>query len=308
MAERKLTIFGHVLAWSTLLAIVLLLLPRLSIDKLVWIAAGTPMMLGILGAKSSTDPEWTARHKSLIVEAFAGFGILGLVASWVCFVTASKETAEANQRLATSVAVLSQTANDSKRLAEETGRMQRLNTELQERLLESSKTIARLAKTGISTATGGDSFAYVHLLAPRWGIDAAFLQLFHRGQYPLYDVTMHIYDEVPREGEATPRTAFSRIEHFQTIVPGAVGLLDPNTSGLMEAGSGFSFANQERIHFDVSFQARNGSWYQGLSSRRVNGTWLTATRVFKRIGKKDLLILEIVDPGFPKNAAGQVLW
>lgn len=87
---------------------------------------------------------------------------------------------------------LSSTLDGISLATQETTRIQALNTQLQERLLEQSGTIATLAKDAIKTTTGGESYCYMSFFD--YMTPECFPVVYAVGAYPLYDLSARIVD------------------------------------------------------------------------------------------------------------------
>jgi hypothetical protein len=159
--------------------------------------------------------------------------------------------------------------------------------------------------------TGGDSFAFVelHMQEPlRTGENVGLLQLFHRGKNPLLDLSLVIYDAA--YGDNRKRTSFSLKRDFGTLLPRTGGFLTPESQTLQEAASPRVILNEDYIRFEAHFAARNGTWRQPLTARRVSGQWLTTTAVVKsgNYTGGDVILWEHTDDGFPREAGGEIKW
>jgi hypothetical protein len=89
---------------------------------------------------------------------------------------------------------LSSSVDSLGRAAGEISRVQGLNTQLQQRLLEQSQNITSLAEENISQVTGRGTFSYF-VVAPNLGAGDPItfpLQVFVRGKYPMREVSSSI--------------------------------------------------------------------------------------------------------------------
>jgi len=174
-------------------------------------------------------------------------------------------------------------------------------------LAAKSEEIARLTKESLDAVTGGDSFCWITLadLGDQGG-PAVFIS--SKGKHSVYDVTVQIanmrhFQDLktgsPPPPGITPAQILARYTTFRagTVSPYAGSIL-----GRLPALSG------DREVFNVHYFARNGSWSQRLVMQRIAGGWRTAMRVFKGERPTDPVLVESIDPGFPRNAAGQVDW
>lgn len=211
---------------------------------------------------------------------------------------------------------LAQTAakNESKRLddtiraiknmSEEAVRIGTLNTQLESQLLEHSKAITDLSKQAISTATGGDSFCYLHVQPTESGTEWV-PSFFHSGKYPIYGVQTRVVDlekfrEILKEHQ---RLTFR--DASETLIN--VGDMTVGTS-LPMWNIRIPWSDAPAHAFNVFFSGRNGLWDQQIRLRKINGQWVRATIVQKRTGKKSEILFSQIDQSFPRNAKGQVNW
>jgi hypothetical protein len=98
--------------------------------------------------------------------------------------------------------------------------------------------------------------------------------IIHQGQYPLYDVDV-TFAEIPRKAfEISGENITRRVGNM------VAGLPSMTIIRLPHHGKDFDF------DFNIYFIARNGSWRQVLSMRRVGDGWATATIVMR--GKQEL--------------------
>jgi len=110
----------------------------------------------------------------------------------------TRETAEAQRQAAEANAKLASSIENLNKGAQEISRVQALNTELQQKLLESSgqiyeqgKTISGLSRQAIETTTGGKSFCYMSLTEDP-DYRARPPVFLHIGKNSLYEVQARI--------------------------------------------------------------------------------------------------------------------
>lgn len=292
--QKRFTRFGLAILWALVFILCLWLLPRVSAFTLTIVVGLTQVMLTVLGAKAGTSPGWSARHQNLVVWLFAAVGTVGFVATIFAARASSKETAESSSKLAVALTQIADTARESKGLAVEAARIQRLNSDLQERLLALSHENGELARAGILSVTGGDSFAYVLL---SFMGDSLVPVVIHSGKYPLYDVYVRITDTTDAVSLNDPWKLLREERQLGNLASGAV-------YGLGESGY---IPNDEktRISLNIFFRARNGFWRQNIRMLKLGEKWVTASQVTWDDGR---LIAQRIDPTFPKNSAGRVDW
>ena len=176
-----------------------------------------------------------------------------------------------------------------------------LQSAANDKILEQAETIVSQATRIEQLITGGDGFAYI-ALSPTTNPNQLLIIAINHGEFPLYDV-------------------FARIADVTNVRPNMTGpelmaLPDQNIEiGNMVGGAGvrttsyvtFS-ANETVRNFNIFFNGRNGFWTQLERCRKINGNWVTATRVFRR-GANDETeeLFESIREGYPTQN-GQVDW
>jgi len=152
----------------------------------IWLGVVTVFM-AVLGGIVSAHAPTRLWHKILYVGAF----VLAGAASVCLVIRISNENAAANTGLKNALDKLGETTTNI-------ATMTALNTQLQERLLNQSDTIASLSKQNIATVTGADSFCFLG-----FNRSQGFLVFVHIGQFPLYGVIARI-TELDQNGKSRP--------------------------------------------------------------------------------------------------------
>jgi len=152
-----------------------------------------------------------------------------------------------------------------------------------------SDEIAELNRKIADWVTGGDSFCRISVGVGDGESDTVELRLLNEGEYPLYEVSMTIFDWDRR---ATIETTFS--------IPNPL----PRRSNLplrtLEVP-----AELEQNAYTIMIQARNGVVEQRVGLARVNGAWSFATRVYKGFQRPEAEVLyENVPEEFPDPPRG----
>lgn len=86
-----------------------------------------------------------------------------------------------------------------------------------------------------------------------------------------------------------------------------IGTFSPNTSQMLGR---IDLGNSNAHNYVVSIAARNGLSSQTTLLRRVNSVWTEATKI-TRLNlneNKTEIIYERIDPEYPKNVKGEVVW
>jgi hypothetical protein len=275
------------------------LMGALTVDTLFSVNAGCQFALILVGVIVAVRPNAAVEHPWRVIAAFVLLGGIGMVAALRQQQISAQETAEAQRQAAEAGAKLSNNVeNLNKGAAEmakaqaEIARVQTLNTELQQRLLDSSgeilsqgKVISNLSQQAIDTTTGGGSFCYMSLTGDPNGkvMTPVFL---HIGKHPLYDIRVRIVDfqrfDALQAGVQRPLTLD---EFFATDTNLSLGDLPLQSSWVeFDRTIPFNTASSNRQDYRIFFNARNGYWSQDLSWEKVDGKWIMSTRVFRDVG------------------------
>ena len=226
------------------------------------------------------------------VAYVAGFLVMAAIA--IVFVIRVSNEAES------SAAKLGGKIGELQTATAETARLQRLNNQVEAQLLQLANTNTSLARKGIATVTGGDSYCYMDFIYQFGGHTPVFL---HSGKYPIYDLSARIVD----------LEAMTRHPSLDAIMGNNVEI------GEMQVGRTWSkldwsipFTDEQSQDFNIFFSARNGVWTEKLRLRKVRDHWSNALQVWlsplgtaKPPAKP---ILEKVANDFPRNAQGTIDW
>lgn len=254
-----------------------------------WVSAGVQFLLAFLGIIIALNYKWAAKHRRKIICSFAFLGAIGIYAAIEQSARSATATAKTNAELSTSLENLDKATTENSRL-------QRLNTELQQRIIASNETIADLAQKNIDSVIGGDSFCYMTFASfTSLGGDPIWV---HVGQYPLYEVEARVVDLEDFKEVSTFEDLFASQRTIK------IGRVIPHSA--RKTGPVIPFSNQEQQDFNIFFSARNGFWIQNLKLRRVDGNWVSAIRVMGN--GQSAAIFEKVNPNFPRTPAGTVEW
>lgn len=166
----------------------------LSIDNLFSINAGCQFLLIILGVIVAVKPTAAVEHPWRVIAAFVLLGAIGMFAAVRQQQQSARESAEAQRQLTESNTKLSASLDRLGGQADEITRVQRLNTELQERLLSTTEQTSNQitgadsycvfladfsAPTSQTSASVSDPATYTS-----YSVDAVVY-----GKYPMNDVT-----------------------------------------------------------------------------------------------------------------------
>lgn len=234
------------------------------------LSTATQLALGMLGAVVSVANDWTQRHRTSVLLSFFALTVVGSIASNKSAEQNAAMVAKAQENLNQSLKETNELSKKGVELQQKTAELQQLNTQLQQQLIEQNKTVERLARIGISTATGGDSYAYVSV-----EVNLGLLVLTHQGRYPLSDISIRITD--------LERADISDIWGKTKTVP----MLAPGSSATIG-----SVGDRTSFRSNIFYFSRNGSWSQALRARKVEGRWVSAYRVNRHTadGKGEVLL------------------
>ncbi len=155
-----------------------------------------------------------------------------------------------------------------------------------------SDEIAKLNRTITDWVTGGDSFCHISVGVGDGKSDTVELRLLNGGEYPLYEVSMIIFDWDRKTQITTP-----------IAIPNPLPLRSNLLVGMLELP-----AESDQKAYTIIIQARNGTVEQRIGLARINGAWRFATRVYKGFQRPEAEILyENVPPEFPDPPRGFIL-
>lgn len=145
-----------------------------------------------------------------------------------------------------------------------------------------------------NTVTGGDSYPDIGpVFVAKHGEqgDIRYLHLTHFGKYPLYDLVVIVtdlekLDQLRKRGGPYNMNEYMWRFHIGTIGKGF-------EQKLMEVPN----PKAETMRFNIISFARNGQFNQRCVYKKINGEWVTASRLVK----EGQVVFENVGPKFPKE-------
>jgi len=195
---------------------------------------------------------------------------------------------------------------------------QKINDKSSKLLHDKSNKIEELSQENIklnekitATLTGGDSYCYLLVSRPSKRSNICDLHLISEGEYPIYDVSIRIDDveqlledfHEAREAGVLPYPSIT--ESSAHLMKAAkifqVGNLGPKHSATL---SGLKVRDRNKQSYNIYITARNFSSMQFVKFRRVGNNWKMAE---KRLLNGEL-IKEFVEPDYPREPNGEVLW
>jgi hypothetical protein len=150
--------------------------------------------------------------------------------------------------------------------------------------------------------TGGESFCYVDLVFDR---DSAMLVVINEGEVPLYDISFRMWDPADYGPQSQPSRSIE--DFFEKSINTEVGNLSPKSTRILRR---IALPISDSKKFEVTILARNGPFTERLRLQKVGGSWTRAVRVYSGSMNREesAVILEKIDPGFPRDQSGKVRW
>ena len=222
------------------------------------------------------------------------FVVLGVV--WVLLLRSQIATAEK------SASELKDTLAKLSASQEQLETAQSVNNRLQQQLIVASTAITRLSNETLKTTTGGDSFAVASVVEPLNPSDKPVLVLVHAGKYPLYGLSIRLFDGKLAAAAMKSRGAQEPVP--DTGIQWNVGNLD---LGGVTSAPVSSLDGDASRRFTLFFHARNGDWIEVLVMHRVRERWVQAMKVYKSTYRKgdskphEHDMYTRVDPGYPRE-------
>lgn len=158
-----------------------------------------------------------------------------------------------------------------------------------------SNRILTAERDSLNTFTGGNSFCYIVLFA-----NVNVFIVAQQGKYPVYDVKARIVDLVATQN-------LTMQEHLTLALSGANTIMIGNLAPGSSQPINLPFPLTDKGDYNIFFNStRNGFWTENLKIRKVNGVWMSAFRVLKDSGKRQI---QLMKPTIPKDfPSGQVDW
>lgn len=175
--------------------------------------------------------------------------------------------------------------------------------ELSEKNVNLAKRNAELIKQNKDILTGGDSYVVVLPVNPPAGSNMIKFVIYHRGEYPVYDVFIRILDyskfnkmDIDRELQDVD-DQFLQDELYEKLREKAEIRLDagniiPGTAkiaGLYKI-SAAEFDELIQLYY-VQVIARNGTLYEVIKTAKIDGKWIISYKVFTYLFPNDVEIL-----------------
>jgi hypothetical protein len=154
-----------------------------------------------------------------------------------------------------------------------------------------------------SPITGGGSFAYIVPTFFNPTHNSPMLTLVHRGEYPLYDLTVRILDMATFDKLVRQNNSYS--DKLREEVQSSIGNIAPNQARMLKTVQ----LGSDSLRWNLFFSARNGFFTELLRVQRVGNEWKTALKVTRTpSSSNEQMLLEKIDSGYPLSKDGQVEW
>jgi hypothetical protein len=151
--------------------------------------------------------------------------------------------------------------------------------------------------------TGGGSFAYIVPTFFNPTHNSPMLTLVHRGEYPLYDLTVRIVDMATFDKMVQQNNSYS--DKLREDVQSSISNIAPNQARMLKTIQ----LGSDSLRWNLFFSARNGFFTELLRVRRVGNEWKTALKVIRTPSSShEQMLLEKIDSGYPLSTDGQVEW
>lgn len=173
------------------------------------------------------------------------------------------------------------------------------------RIGQKNEEIAKLSKQIAHSVTGGDSFCYLAFSLPDKGGTKAILAVVHKGNFPLYDVSVRIVDldkfDIHVKGKQKP--TLDNIQKTEQVIN--IGNLSPSHAATLHP---WMLPKSGEARYNIFISARNGFVTELVRLKRINGKWASAYRVEAGPGREPGILYEKIDTDFPRNDDGKVNW
>jgi hypothetical protein len=162
---------------------------------------------------------------------------------------------------------------------------------------------AEINKQIAPSMTGGTSFAYIVPTFFDPTHNSPMLTLVHRGEYPLYDLTVRILDMATFDTMVRQNNSDS--DKLREEVQLTISNIGPDQISLLKTVQ----LDSDPLKWNIFFSARTGFFTELLRVRRVGNEWKTALKVIRTRSRSNVqVLLEKIDSGYPLSKDGQVEW
>jgi hypothetical protein len=170
-------------------------------------------------------------------------------------------------------------------------------------VLKTTQDVSKITKQSLEDATGGDSFVYIDFPQPVFGFEKKV------GTPPLSGVSVLIKHLVPGTANLEHPTSFYELDRItDTLGDFPEGIAGPNDKPLVYFHKGGSLGfkkdvrGEERIWYFLAFATNHRKWYEDVRLQKTGDEkWIHAIRVYKKVGKRDVVLFEDEPKDFPKD-------
>lgn len=175
--------------------------------------------------------------------------------------------------------------------------------EVNKALAAKSEEAARTSREVLHNLTGGDSFCYVTFMRPLGTTRAPLAALIVEGRYPMHEVFLRVVDLARmHERDKSAQLSYEDVQSWDAM-RGSIGTVLP---GYRDLGR-LSWPDRDTHDYNIFIYARNGAFTQNIRYRRVDEKWVIASRLWKG-NRMDQILWKKIDPEYPLDADGQVVW
>ncbi len=158
-------------------------------------------------------------------------------------------------------------------------------------LVERNEELKRLNNFILSSVTGGSSYCLFGI--GNCGKDRCGLSVASKGEFGVFDVNARVVDV---DEFLTQPLSMDNLHLWEKNY--ALGNLAAGDARLIDV---CDLTGRDALRLNIFITARNGSVTQVYRLRKRDGVWKRATRVFRKEGNKEVLLLESVEPGYPSS-------
>lgn len=171
----------------------------------------------------------------------------------------------------------------------------KMETRFKELLNEVEKSTYQM----ICHITGGDSFPYFQIGMLDNKKNTGVLMSIQEGEHPLYDVNARIVD-LQKFEQVKNNLSLANMSYSDIYI--SIGNMIPSHARMIQP---WKIHNEPTQSYNVFLTARNGNFTQLIRLNKINGAWISATKVIKT---DDEVLYENVDNNFPRDVDGNVCW
>lgn len=151
----------------------------------------------------------------------------------------------------------------------------------------------------IGHISGGNSFPYFQIGTISNSTNLGLLMAIHKGEHPLYDVNARIVD-LQKFERIKQNLTLASIGSTETNI--AVGNLIPSHASIIQQ---WHIENEPEQSYNIFSTARNGNFTQLLRLKKINGNWISASKVTNR---ENEILHEEIGTDYPRDDEGNVCW